>query len=268
MTDTTGPATGLLEGKVALVIGASRGIGAAIARALAEQGASVGVNYQRNADRAKQVLADIEAAGARGVAVAGDAASAEDVASVVAQVTDALGDIDILICNAVGRTESSVERVMKGLTLVIDNVDDIQDRVATQLAASLYPVREVVPGMRRKGGGSVVFIGATASRGRPARGVAEISVAKAAQEALARALANELGGDRIRVNVLAPGMVPTDANAGPYQEKIIAETSKTTPLGRPATAEEVAATVVALTSDLLRHVTGAYVGVDGGRSML
>jgi 3-oxoacyl-[acyl-carrier protein] reductase len=258
----------LLQGRVALVMGASRGIGAATARALGRHGASVGVNYQRSADAAKQVVADIEAAGSQGVALAGDASDAEQVASLVATATEALGDIDLLVCNTVGRTEeNAIDRVRQGLTQAVDNVDDVLNRVNVQLAASLYPVREVVPGMRRRGGGSIVFIGATASRGRPTSGISEISVAKAAQDALARALASELGRDGIRVNVVAPGLVPTDANAGPHQEKMIAEMSKTTPLGRVALVEDVADTVVALSADLTRHVTGAYVGVDGGRTM-
>ncbi|QXJ23886.1 SDR family oxidoreductase [Actinomadura graeca] len=258
----------LLEGRVALVIGGSRGIGAGVARAFGRHGAAVGVNYLRSADAAKEVVSDIEAGGSRAVAVAGDAADAGDVAEIVRQTADALGDIDVLVCNAVGSTENAIDRVRKGLTLALDNAEDVQARVATQLATTLFPAREVLPGMRRRGGGSIVLIGATASRGRPGRGIAEISVAKAAQDALARSLAVELGPDRVRVNVVAPGMVPTDANAGPHQEPMMGEMAKVTPLGRVAYVDDVADTVVAFASGLTRHVTGAYVGVDGGRSML
>ncbi|WP_067456444.1 SDR family NAD(P)-dependent oxidoreductase [Actinomadura macra] len=264
----SGTAGRLLDGRVALVIGGSRGIGAEVARAFGRHGAAVGVNYLNSADAAKEVVTDIEGNGSRAVAVAGDAAKAGDVAEIVRQTIDALGDIDVLVCNAVGSTENAIDRVRKGLTLALDNAEDVQARVATQLATTLFPAREVLPGMRRRGGGSIVLIGATASRGRPGRGIAEISVAKAAQDALARSLAVELGPDHIRVNVVAPGMVPTDANAGPHQKPMISEMAKVTPLGRVAHVDDVADTVVAFASGLTRHVTGAYVGVDGGRSML
>jgi 3-oxoacyl-[acyl-carrier protein] reductase len=265
--ELAGPA--LLAGRVALVVGGSRGIGAATARALGAHGACVGVNYHRNPEAAAKVVAEIEASGSRAVSVPGDGSNPEDVAAMVSTVTAALGDISILVCNTVGFVEANpIERLRAGSTLAIDNADSIKDRSAIQLATTLYPVREVVPGMRRVGSGSIIFVGATASRGRPVRGVAEISVAKAAQDALARALANELGVDGIRVNTVAPGMVPTDANAGPHQETMIAEVGKMTPLGRVASTEDVADVIVALASDLTRHLTGAYLGVDGGRAMM
>lgn len=257
-----------LAGRVALVIGGSRGIGAGIAVALAEHGADVAVNYQRSPDAAKQVVAAVEAAGARGVALGADASVESEVAALVEQAAEALGDVDILVCNAAGQTDGAVERYRSGRTDAVQSAREVLDRTATQLAASLLPAREVLPGMRRKGGGSIVFVGATASRGRPLRGTGEITVAKAAQDALARVLAVELGPNGVRVNTVAPGMVPTDANAGPHQEAMIKEFEKTTPLGRVGAVEDVANVVVHLASDLSRHVTGAYIGVDGGNVML
>jgi 3-oxoacyl-[acyl-carrier protein] reductase len=260
--------TRLLAGRVALVTGGSRGIGAGIARALGQQGASVAVNYHRSADAAAGVVADIEAADARAVAVRGDAADADQVAAMVRTAAEALGDIDVLVCNTVGDIDNAVERFMSGKTMAMDCADEILHRTATQLAATLYPCREVVAGMRRRGGGSIVLIGAAGSRGgRPEKGIAEIAVAKAAQEALARSLATELGPDRIRVNTVAPGMIPTDANAGPWQQTMITELAKTTPLGQVGTVADVGDAVVAFAADLTRHVTGAFVGVDGGRAM-
>jgi 3-oxoacyl-[acyl-carrier protein] reductase len=258
----------LLEGRVALVIGASRGIGAGIAVALARHGAAVAVNYHRNAEAAAKVVGRIEEAGARAIAVRADASDPGQVADAVREAADALGDIDILVCNTVGDTDNAVERYMAGKTGVLVGAEDILRRTETQLAATLFPVREVVEGMRRRGGGSVVLVGAAGMRtGRPEKGVAEIAVAKAAQETLARSLANELGPDQIRVNTVAPGLVPTDANAGPYQEAMITQTAKITPLGRVGSVEDIGDAVVAFASDLTRHVTGAYVGVDGGRAM-
>lgn len=260
--------TRLLAGRVALVTGGSRGIGAGIARALGQQGASVAVNYHRSADAAASVVADIEAAGARAVAVQGDAADADQVAAMIRTASQALGDIDVLVCNTVGDTDNAVERFMSGKTMAMDCVEEILHRTATQLAATLYPCRAVLPGMRRRGGGSIVLIGAAGSRGgRPEKGIAEIAVAKAAQEAMARSLATELGPDHIRVNTVAPGMIPTDANAGPWQQTMITELAKTTPLGQVGTVADVGDVVVAFAADLTRHVTGAFVGVDGGRAM-
>ncbi len=258
----------LLAGRVALVTGASRGNGAAIARALGRHGAAVGVNYLNNAEAAEKVVADIEAAGSRAVAVAGDATGAEGVAKVVARVAAEFGDVDLLVPTVFGPTVDVVERFRQGLTLILNNGDDIQRRVATQLSAVLHATREVVPGMRRKGGGSIVLISATQSRGRPTRGTAEAAVAKAALDTLAKAMAGELGEYGIRVNTVAPGMVPTDSNAGPHQAALIEQMTQTTPLGRVATVEDVADAVVVLSSPLTAHVTGAYVGVDGGRGML
>jgi 3-oxoacyl-[acyl-carrier protein] reductase len=258
----------LLDGRVALVTGASRGIGTGIAYSLARNGAAVAVNYRSNAEAAAKVVAGIEELGGRAVAVQADAAVADQVASAVRKAAEALGDIDILVCNTVGDTDNAVERYMAGKTGVLVGVDDILRRTETQLASTLYPVREVVDGMRRRGGGSIVLIGAAGMRtGRPEKGVAEIAVAKAAQEALARSLASELGADRIRVNTVAPGMVPTDANAGPYQPTLITQIAKTTPLGKVGEIDDVGDAVVAFAGDLTRHVTGAYVGVDGGRAM-
>lgn len=259
----------LLAGQVALVVGGSRGIGAATARALGAHGAAVGVNYHSSAEAASKLVAEIEAAGARAVAKQADATSAAEVAALVTEVSAALGDISILVCNTVGFVEANpFDRIESGSTLAVDNADAIKDRAAIQLATTLYPIREVVPGMRRLGGGSIVLIGATASRGRPTRGIAEVSVAKAAQDAVARALANELGADGIRVNTVAPGMVPTDANAGARRDAVVTELGRATPLGRVAQVDDVAGVVVALASDLTSHLTGAYLGVDGGRTML
>ncbi|MGI5131317.1 SDR family NAD(P)-dependent oxidoreductase [Pseudonocardia sp. CA-107938] len=254
----------LLHGRVALVTGASRGIGAAIARALARHGAAVAVNYHSNRTAADAVVADITAAGSRGLALAADAADDAQVASLVAAAAAELGDIDLLVANAFGDTTSMVSPDAP----LLDQADALRARVDIQLAATLAAVRHVVPGMRRRGGGTIVLIGAALSRSTHVQGrFAEFGVTKAAQDALARHLAAELGEDGIRVNVVAPGMVPTDANAGPHQDAAITMLNRMTPLGRVSTVDDVAGTVVALSSDLTRQVTGAVVTVDGGMTM-
>lgn len=258
--------TALLEGRVALVSGASRGIGAAIARAFGRHGAAVAVNYRSNDSAAETVVNDIEKSGARGLAVAADAGDEDQVAAMVEQVTEELGDIDTLVCNAAGGTEEIVERYLAGGSL-LDGAKIIRERVITQLDSTIYTCRHVVPGMRRRGGGSIVLIGATGTRRSPARGIAETIVAKAAQDAVGRLLAAELGPDDIRVNTVAPGVVPTDANAGEHQQAMIEAASAQSPLGRVTHAENVADAAVALSAGLTRNTTGAYLPVDGGATM-
>ena len=263
----SGPAVAtapLLHGRVALVTGASRGIGAAVARSLGRHGAAVAVNYHSNRSAADAVVADVAASGSRGLALAADASDDSQVSALVAAASAELGDIDLLVANAIGDTSGMAT---PGGSL-LDHGDAIRATVDVQLAATMAAVRHVVPGMRRRGGGTIVLIGASLSRSTHVRAeLAEIAVAKSAQDALARHLAAELGSDGIRVNVVAPGMVPTDANAGPHRDAVVATVGRMTPLGRVSTADDVADAVVALSSDLARQVTGTVVTVDGGMTM-
>ena len=254
----------LLHNRVALVTGGSRGIGAAVARSLARHGAAVAVNYHSNRTAADEVVAAVTASGSRGLALAADATDNAQVAAMVAAASAELGDIDLLVANAIGDTGGMAT---PGGSL-LDQGDAIRATVDVQLAATLAAVRHVVPGMRRRGGGTIVMIGASLSRTTHIRAdMAEIAVAKAAQDALARHLAAELGPDGIRVNVVAPGMVPTDANASPHRDNVVAMVGGMTPLGRVSTVDDVADAVVALSSDLARQVTGTVVTVDGGMTM-
>lgn len=256
----------LLEGRVALVTGASRGIGAAVARAFGRRGAAVAVNYRSNESAAKRVVNDIESNGSHALAVAGDAGNEEQVAAMVERVREELGDIDALVCNAAGSTEGIVERCQSGESL-LDSAEVIRERVVTQLDSTTYTCRQVVPGMKRRGVGAIVLVGATGTRRSPARGIAETIVAKAAQDAVGRLLATELAPDGIRVNTVAPGVVPTDANAGGNQRAMIDAASAQAPLGRVTSAEDVADAAVVLSSDLARNTTGAFLPVDGGTTM-
>jgi 3-oxoacyl-[acyl-carrier protein] reductase len=214
-------------------------------------------------------VADLRAEGINALALGGDVSRPEEADRVVKAAGEALGDIDVLVCSAFGPTDGLIGGHRPGAsTLDHTAIDGVLRRVEVQLAATLHTCRAALPGMRRRHGGSIVLIGAAGSRGGANAGPAEIVVAKAAQDALARALAEELGPERIRVNVVAPGMVPTDANAGERQAFITSMLGKATPLGRVAEVEDVADAVVAFAADLTRHVTGAYVSVDGGRSLL
>ncbi|MFF1480635.1 SDR family NAD(P)-dependent oxidoreductase [Streptomyces sp. NPDC058301] len=267
--DSRGMSSGLLDGRVALVTGASRGIGAAVARALGAHGAAVAVNYLHSADAAARVVADIEKSGGRAVAVAGDVSDLEQVRAVVAASTAALGAPDVLVCNVMVGTEAVGARA--GAAVVGSFIDSperiasVRDAVASQLDATLACCHAVVPAMRRSGGGSIVLIGASATH-NPYPVPVEITAAKSAQDAIGRALARELAPDNIRVNTVAPGFVPTDANAGPHQASLIAHVAAGTPLPDAIRAEDVADAVVVLASDLSRKVTGTFLPLDGGRT--
>lgn len=176
-----------------------------------------------------------------------------------------VGEIDVLVCNAFGPTAGIPRRPV---TESWESVTAVERRVAVQLACTLNCVHLVVPGMRANGGGSIVLIGASGSRRGGVPGMAEIAVAKAAQDTVGVILARELGPDGIRVNTVAPGLVPTDANAGEHQPAMIAGAEATTPLRRVSQPQDIADVVAFVAGDASRQVTGEYFSVDGGRSLM
>ncbi|WP_306319036.1 MULTISPECIES: SDR family NAD(P)-dependent oxidoreductase [unclassified Streptomyces] len=249
----------LLDGRTALVTGASRGIGAACARALGRAGAAVAVNYLNSAGPAGQVVRDIEESGSKAIAVRGDASDAEAATALHEEVVTMLGDIDVLVCNAAGSAAA-----VHGS--VVEAGDIIEGQIVTQFRSTMLLCRLVVPAMRARKSGSIVFIGSTESRSS-APAVPHVAVAKATQDALMRVLAAELGPEGIRVNTVAPGLVPTDGSSAAITPSVVEAVTGSTALRRLGQAEDVGDAVLALASDLSRHITGAYVPVDGGLAM-
>jgi 3-oxoacyl-[acyl-carrier protein] reductase len=246
----------MLEGHVALVTGASRGIGAAIARTLGRHGAFVGVNYRHNAIRAREVVEAIEAEGGGAVALQADVRDEQRVASIHRELCERAGPVDTLVLNAVsssGFRPSPLHELDDSVTA---------DMTTEHLRLCLVPVRALAPSMIENGGGSITVIGSEVAR-HPIAGMGSISVAKSAVAAVVRSLAQELGPRGVRVNLVSPGMVHTELSdfiPGPERAAMI----EATPLGRIATPDDVAGAVLMVASGHAGFVTGVDLAVQGG----
>jgi 3-oxoacyl-[acyl-carrier protein] reductase len=241
-----------LAGKVALVTGASRGIGAAIAEGLAKQGAAVAVNYFGSEAAALEVVRKIQAAGGRAIAVKADARDRAQLEAMAATVKAELGPIGILVLNA------SIGFPMTGF--VDYPWEGFEAKLLGELGAAFHGCRAVVPQMIELKGGTIVAITSGLAR-NPGWGFCAHSAAKAGLEGFVRALACELGPLGIRVNAVAPGLTLTDATTHiPEKQKEAAAAHA--PLRRNGQAEDIAEAVVGLVQT--GFVTGATLPVNGG----
>jgi 3-oxoacyl-[acyl-carrier protein] reductase len=248
----------MLENKVALVTGSSRGIGAAIAKLLASHGAKVAVNYAANREAGQKVVADVVARGGRAMLARADVSVRADVEGMVRAVEAELGPIDILVNNA--------NMSFPVVPFVEYRWEDFERKLSSELKASFFTCQAVVPGMIRRRGGCIVNVSSTLSR-VPGPGFIAHSSAKSALDAFSRSLALELGPHGIRVNVVAPGLTLTDATSHMPRE-MHAAIAAHTPLRRLAEPDDVAGAVLFCCSDASRHVTGAYLPVCGGSQMI
>ena len=244
-----------LEGKVAVVTGASKGIGAAIARQLAADGASVVVNYSSSKEGAEQVVADITKAGGKAIALGGSVADETAVAALFAGTKKAYGKVDILVNNAGVYSFAPLEQVTAEHFHRQFDTNVLGMFLATQAALPLFPAE----------GGSVVNISSVASTSAPPT-VAVYSSTKGAVDTLTKSLAKELGSRKIRVNAVNPGYVVTEGTktAGITGSDFEKEVVSTTPLGRAGTPEDIALPVAFLASDDARWITGETLFVSGG----
>jgi NAD(P)-dependent dehydrogenase (short-subunit alcohol dehydrogenase family) len=240
-----------LDGKRALVTGGSRGIGAAIARRLAAEGADVAITYAASSDAANGVVADIEALGRRALAIAADNRDAAAVEAAVAQAAQALGGIDILVNNAGIFIAAPIDAL---------SLEDFDSTIAVNLRAAFVAVRAVLPHMGE--GGRIVAIGSNLALQAPSPGLAAYNASKAGIAMLHQALSRDLAPRGITVNTVNPGSTDTDMNpaSGPHAADQIALTS----LGRFGSAEDIASAVAYLASPEARSVTGTSLLVDSG----
>lgn len=242
-----------LDGKVALVTGGSRGIGAATALRLAEDGADVVLTYQHNAERAAEVVEQIKNLGRRALAVQADSADAAAVSAAVSAVVAEFGRLDVLVNNAgvgfVGAfTETALEDVDRVLAVNVRGVF-----AATQAAAGVLG-----------DGGRVITIGSCVTDRVPGPGMALYATSKAAMVGLTKALARELGPRGITVNLVHPG--PTDTDMNPADGPYAADQRALTTFDRYGSPSEVAAAVSYLASPASAYVTASTLSVDGGHA--
>ncbi|MGH2357630.1 MAG: 3-oxoacyl-[acyl-carrier-protein] reductase [Candidatus Limnocylindria bacterium] len=246
-----------LTGKVALVTGASRGLGRAIAVAFARQGADVAVNYRGSTEAAEAVADEIRGMGRRAVVIQGDTSGGREACEAIVKATiDELGTVDILVNNA-GITRDNL--------LMRMDADEWDAVIGTNLGGPFWMTRAVARPMLKARSGRIINMSSAAGRmGNP--GQANYAAAKAGLIGLTKTTARELASRGITCNAIAPGLIETDLTAA-LPEAASEAIKALTPMGYVGSVEDVAAAAVYLASDEARYVTGQVLGVDGGMVM-
>ncbi|MER7277893.1 SDR family oxidoreductase [Dactylosporangium sp. NPDC000244] len=246
------------DGRVALVTGASRGIGATVARLLASRGMRVVVNYRSSRGEADEVVASIGSAGGRAMAVQADVRDGAAVTGMLEQVRAAMGEVEVLVHNAL------IPYAIKSFEEI--SVDELGSKVEQEMRAAFLVTKAVVPGMTSRGYGRIVYLGAVLSR-RPDEGMIALGTAKAALSSFARFVAQELGPRGITVNVVEPGPVGGLLHATLDQEQQRRMAAQTV-LGRIASPDDVARAVAFYAGDDSGFITGTTEPVNGGLVMI
>ena len=253
----------LLEGQVVLITGASRGIGAATALLLARHGAAIGVNYHQSPGRAQEVVEAIQASGGKAMAVQASVYDAQEVEAMVQQVEQELGPIDTLVLNAIAGSKPTGPRVSWTFNPFLDSTwEQYQSIVFRTLAGVYVPARIVAPLMVERQRGNLIAVSSLMAR-LPYSGSGALAAGKASVEALLKALVPELGPHGVRVNVVSPGAVETEASASVLQARR-EEIGQALPLRRIAQPEDIAAAILLLALPQAGYLTGNYLAAGGG----
>ena len=245
-----------MQDRIAVVTGASRGIGRGIALELAKRGAAVVVNFQKNAQAAEDLAQEITAMGGRALPVQGDVSQEEAANALIKTTVDHFGRIDILVNNA-GTTRDNVIMMM--------SADDFDTVIQTNLRSTWLCSKAAVRAMMRKRYGRIVNITSISGIMGNA-GQSNYSASKAGIIGLTKSLAREVAARSITVNAVAPGFVLTDLTSG-LPEELTAKLNENIPLGRWGTIDDVARATAFLASDEAAYITGHVLVVDGGLAM-
>ena len=247
-----------LNNKVALITGASRGIGAAAAKALAHHGATVIINYIRSKDKAEAVLDEINGEGGNGMIFQADVRETQAVHAMVEDAIKEFGKIDVLVNNA------NINFPFKPFVEL--TWDEIEAKIMGEMKALYNCSQAVLKEMIQRKSGKLIFISSSLSR-FPGVGFSAHAAAKSAMDGMAKVMAMELGPAGIGVNVVGPGLTLTDATAGQPKE-MHEQVAAITPLRRLGMPEDIAGVVVFLASSLADYLTGEYIPVTGGSFMI
>jgi 3-oxoacyl-[acyl-carrier protein] reductase len=249
-----------LKDKVALVTGASSGIGAATATLFAELGANVAIGFHSNKKGAELVLSQITEAGGKAIICAADVAQTSGIESLIGQVTSALGPVDILVNNA----GSLLER-LPILKLTEESWDAVMD---LNLKSAALCTQKVAASMIERRSGAIINIGSIAGRNGGGPGAGPYAAAKGGLMTFTKSLAKELAPHGIRVNCVSPGVIDTPFHEVFSTPEMMSNFAKMIPLGRVGTSMECAKVIAFLASDAASYVVGESIEVNGGQLML
>jgi len=247
-----------LKDKVALITGASRGIGAASAKALAYHGATIVINYIKSRDNAEALLSEIKEAGGKGMVFQADVRDQAAVIGMVEATHKEFGKIDVLVNNA---------NINFPIRPFIDLTwDQIEAKILGEMKALYNCSQAVLKDMLNRKSGKLIFVSSSLSR-FPGFGFSAHAAAKSAMDSMAKVMAMELGPSGITVNVVGPGLTLTDATAGQPKE-VHEQIAAITPLRRLGLPDDIAGVVLFLASSLSDYLNGEYIPVTGGSFMI